>query len=164
MPTDPRIRLEIRTDERRPAGQAGIGNRRVMLSSSRGRSAADMLSRVHSRRSVGSNELVVEENSMIFANYVTYGDRAKILKLRPTHQKYLFGLRDRGLVVAAGSFPEDVGGLFLYETDTLESAEQLKAGDPYVLGGAIAHYKITPWEIHAVNPALLRLTHFAADS
>ncbi|WP_024519628.1 YciI family protein [Bradyrhizobium sp. Tv2a-2] len=100
---------------------------------------------------------------MIFVNYLKYGDRHKILELRPVHQKYLFDLRDRGLLVAAGSFAGDVGGLFLYETDTMQSAEALMANDPYILGGAIEHYSISPWEVHAVNPLLLRTTPKAAS-
>jgi len=95
---------------------------------------------------------------MIFANYLKYGDRAKVLELRPSHQKYLFGLIDQGKAVAAGSFPDDVGGLYLYETDTQESAEKLAREDPYVLGGAIRSYRILAWEVHGANPALLKVS------
>jgi uncharacterized protein YciI len=95
---------------------------------------------------------------MIYANYVQYGDRKKILELRPSHQKYLFGLIDQGRAVAAGSFPEDVGGLYLYETDTQQSAESMMTNDPYFLGGAIASYRIMAWEVHGANPNLLRVS------
>ena len=95
---------------------------------------------------------------MIYANYVKYGDRNKILELRPLHQKYLFGLIDRGLAVAAGSFPDDVGGLYLYETDTQQSAERMMTNDPYFVGDAIASYRITAWEVHGANPDLLRVS------
>jgi uncharacterized protein YciI len=95
---------------------------------------------------------------MIYANYLHYGDREKILRLRPAHQKYLFGLLEQGKLVAAGSFPEDVGGLYLYEADSSEAAEQLMANDPYVLGNAIASYRITAWEVHGANPDLLRVS------
>jgi uncharacterized protein len=87
---------------------------------------------------------------MIFANYLRYGERCRILKLRPVHQEYLLSLRDRGLLVAAGSFADDVGGLYLYQTDSLNAAGKLAAEDPYILGDAIEYYSITPWEVHAV--------------
>jgi uncharacterized protein YciI len=95
---------------------------------------------------------------MIYANYVQYADRTKVLELRPSHQKYLFGLIDEGRAVAAGSFPEDVGGLYLYETDTQQSAEDMMTNDPYFLGGAIGSYRITAWEVHGANPGLLRVS------
>jgi uncharacterized protein YciI len=95
---------------------------------------------------------------MIYANYVEYGERAKILALRPSHQRYMFDLLDRGCVIAAGSFPEDAGGLYLYEAETQADAEGLMSNDPYFLGGAIASYRITQWEIHGANASLLRVT------
>jgi uncharacterized protein YciI len=98
------------------------------------------------------------ELKMIFVNYLQYGERERILELRPAHQKYLFGLLEQGKLVAAGSFPEDVGGLYLYETDSQEAAELLMASDPYVQGNAIASFRITAWEVHGVNPDLLRIS------
>lgn len=95
---------------------------------------------------------------MIYANYVAYGERAKILALRPSHQRYMFDLLDRGCAIAAGSFPEDAGGLYLYEAETQNAAESLMSNDPYFLGGAIASYRIALWEIHGANPSLLRVT------
>jgi uncharacterized protein len=94
---------------------------------------------------------------MIFANYVRYGDEARILKIRPEHRKYMLALLDRGKVVAAGSFPSNSGGLYLYEVDSREAAEQLMTADPYFLGNAIAEYHIAEWEVHGANPALLQV-------
>jgi uncharacterized protein YciI len=93
---------------------------------------------------------------MIFANYVQYGDEARILKIRPEHRKYMVALLDEGKVVAAGSFPNNSGGLYLYEAESREAAEQLMTADPYFLGNAITEYHIAEWEVHGANPALLR--------
>jgi uncharacterized protein len=101
---------------------------------------------------------------VIFANYLEYGDRDKVLELRPSHQKYLFDLMDQGKVVAAGSFPDDVGGLYLYEADTEKSAEKLMLEDPYVLGGAIQSYRILAWEVHGAKPALLKVSNKASGA
>ncbi len=92
---------------------------------------------------------------MIYANYIEYGARQKILELRPSHREYMFGLIDQGKAVAAGSFPDDLGGLYLYQTDSQESAEKLMLDDPYYIGNAIKSYRITAWEVHGANPALL---------
>jgi uncharacterized protein len=94
---------------------------------------------------------------MIFANYVRYGDEARILKIRPEHRKYMFSLLEQGKVVAAGSFPYNAGGLYLYEVESREAAEQLMTGDPYFLGNAIAEYQITAWKVHGANPSLLQV-------
>jgi uncharacterized protein len=94
---------------------------------------------------------------MIFANYVRYGDEGRILKIRPEHRKYMFALLDQGKVVAAGSFPKNLGGLYLYEVESREAAEQLMIEDPYFLGDAIAEYQIAEWEVHGANPELLRV-------
>jgi uncharacterized protein len=94
---------------------------------------------------------------MIYANYLQYGERSKILILRPAHQKYLFELLDQGKLIAAGSFPDDVGGLYIYEAESQEAAENLMTDDPYFLGNAIAGFRIVAWEVHGANPALLRV-------
>lgn len=90
---------------------------------------------------------------MIFANYVKYGVEARIIELRPEHRKYMFGLLDQGMLVAAGSFPNNSGGLYIYDVESQSTAEGLMTDDPYFLGDAIAEYHITPWEIHGANPA-----------
>jgi uncharacterized protein YciI len=94
---------------------------------------------------------------MIFANYVRYGDEARILKLRPEHRKYMIGLLDQGKAVPAGSFPNNSGALYFYEVDSREAAEQLMTAGRYFLGNAIAEYHIAEREVHCANPSLLQL-------
>ena len=61
---------------------------------------------------------------MIFANYVRYGDEARILKLRPEHRKYMFGLLDHGKLVEEGLSSDGVrqGLLPLEEVPDLHHA------------------------------------------
>jgi len=36
--------------------------------------------------------------------------------------------------------------------------ESMMTNDPYFVGGAIASYRITAWEVHGANPTLLRVS------
>src|SRR4029077_15701990 len=90
-------------------------------------------------------------------NYVRYGDENGKLKILPGHRKDMFSLLDQGKVVAAGAFANNSGGLYLYEVEFREAAEQLMTADPYFLGNAIAEYHIAEWEVHGANPALLQV-------
>jgi uncharacterized protein YciI len=47
---------------------------------------------------------------------------------------------------------------YLYETNTQQLAESMMTNDPYFVGGAIASYRITAWEVHGANPSLLRVS------
>ena len=94
---------------------------------------------------------------MVFANYVKYGDTARVLELRPAHRTYMARLIDEGTVIAAGSFPGNSGGLYLYDVPSQAAAEKIMTDDPFFLGTAIAEYRITPWEIHGTSPALVAL-------
>ena len=86
-------------------------------------------------------------------------DRSRIVSVRPHHQEYLFGLIDAGKLIAAGSFiPDDDGGLFLYEADTLREAEGLVHDDPYIREGLITAWKLREYEVHGINRDLLRVT------
>ena len=67
---------------------------------------------------------------MIFASYVRYGEEARILKLQPEHRKYMFGLLNQGKVVAAGSFPNNSGGLYLYAIRTLSKLAHFQTKSP----------------------------------
>jgi uncharacterized protein YciI len=100
---------------------------------------------------------------MIYANYVEYGAREAILEFRPDHRRYMFGLLEQGKLVAAGSFPDDVGGLYLYEADSQESANQFMMDDPFYLGNAIKSYRILPWEVHGANTSLLTVAKMPSE-
>ena len=94
---------------------------------------------------------------MIYVSYATYHpDADKVQACRPTHQQYIFALLAKGHVVAAGSFPDGSGGLFVYEAESLEQARAFMENDPYIEAGAVTHYTVKEWEIHGAVPALLR--------
>jgi uncharacterized protein YciI len=96
---------------------------------------------------------------MIFMCIMDYGDKDAVARVRPKHQAYMHRLISEGRVVSAGAFvPDDDGGLFLYDAATLEAAQTLVSGDPYILAGVIRWHKLREYEIHGVNPALLRVT------
>jgi uncharacterized protein YciI len=96
---------------------------------------------------------------MIYVCIMDYGDKADIERVRPRHQAYQFKLIDEGTVIAAGSLlqPDD-GGLFLYETPSLEVAQRLVDNDPYIREGCIPRYRLRKYEIHGANASLLRAT------
>jgi len=96
---------------------------------------------------------------MKFVNHVTYcEDQERVSALRPDHRKYAGGLMTQGKLVTGGPFTDGSGALFIYEADTFEEAQDLFAHDPFVTGGAIAHFDIRPWKALGVNSSL-----FVAD-
>lgn len=96
---------------------------------------------------------------MIYMCLMDYADRDAIAAVRPEHRLYLQRLFEEGRVVAAGSFlPNDDGGLFLYEASSLEEAQQMVDDDPYLRAGVIRSHRLAEYEIHGINPALLRVS------
>jgi uncharacterized protein len=93
---------------------------------------------------------------MKIVNYVTYaGSQVKIAALRPAHREYMTQLLAEGRLVAAGPFTDGSGALFIYETESLATAEAIVAADPYQVGGAFTSYRLSPWEVLKANPGLL---------
>jgi uncharacterized protein YciI len=96
---------------------------------------------------------------MIFMCIMDYGDKDAVARVRPKHQAYMHRLIAEGKVISAGGFvSDDDGGLFLYDAPSLEAAQALVSDDPYILAGVIRGHKLREYEIHGVNPALLRVT------
>ena len=96
---------------------------------------------------------------MIFMCLMDYAEPATVAQVRPEHRQYMFSLIRADKVIVAGSFrPDDDGGLFLYEAQSLDEARRLVNDDPYVKRGAIRSYRLREYETHGVNAALLRVT------
>ncbi len=57
--------------------------------------------------------------------------------------------------MAGGPFTDGSGALFIYETESLATAEAIVAADPYQVGGAFASYQLSAWEIVKANPGLI---------
>lgn len=97
---------------------------------------------------------------MIFMCVMDYcEDKIRLASARPRHREYLQDLSRAGKLLSAGSFlPLDDGGLFLYEADSYEEAEQFVKEDPYVKESVVTTFKLREYEIHGVNVQLLRVT------
>lgn len=93
---------------------------------------------------------------MKIVNYATYIDATeKVVSLRPAHREYMARLRADGRLVVGGPFTDGSGALFVYETESLATAEEIVAADPYKVGGAFASYTLSPWEIIKADPSLI---------
>jgi uncharacterized protein YciI len=66
-------------------------------------------------------------------------------KARDDHVKFLEGLEQRGLVVAAGRQDPPDGGVIIFDVDSEAEARALIADDPYVQRG-LAEYQATGWK------------------
>jgi uncharacterized protein YciI len=66
-------------------------------------------------------------------------------KAREDHMRYLDGLEERGLVVAAGRQDPPNGGVILFAVDSDDKARALIADDPYVQR-RLARYQATGWK------------------
>lgn len=92
---------------------------------------------------------------MKFVNYVKYRQKRADL-VRPKHRQYTAKLMAEGKLIMAGPLGADQGGLFIYETPSLEAAQQLFDEDPFKTEGAVASYEISAWEMVDVNVRLLQ--------
>src|SRR5262249_16921047 len=99
------------------------------------------------------------ERAMKFAGVIEYtDDKAKIQEVRPAHRQYLSGLKANGQLVVAGPFPDDSGGLIVYEAASREEAEALVQGDPFFQNGVFVSYVLRPWNPVMANRDLLPAT------
>jgi hypothetical protein len=93
---------------------------------------------------------------MKFAAIIEYiQDKGKIAEVRPTHRQYLTGLKEKGLLVAAGPFTDDWGALIVYEAASKQEAEKLIQGDPFCTGGIFVRWQLRPWNPVFANKDLL---------
>lgn len=82
---------------------------------------------------------------MKVAAIIEYGNRDAIGEYRPAHREYLGKLREEGKLAASGPFTDDSGALIVYETDSVEDAEQLLLDDPFRKVGVFQEYQLRPW-------------------
>jgi uncharacterized protein len=93
---------------------------------------------------------------MKIVNYAAYiSSQDKVAALRPAHREYMAQLLAEGKLVAGGPFTDGSGALFIYETESLATAEAIVEADPYQVGGAFASYQLSAWEIVKANPDLI---------
>jgi uncharacterized protein YciI len=63
----------------------------------------------------------------------------------PGHAARLRDFRARGLVLMAGPLLEPFDGDAMAIFTSREAAEEFVAGDPFVLGGVVARWRLRPW-------------------
>ncbi len=61
------------------------------------------------------------------------------------HAQYLRDLKSQGKVFCAGPTDDFKEGLIIYQADSLEQAERLAEGDPYVKSSLFAEYHLQGW-------------------
>ncbi len=65
---------------------------------------------------------------------------------RPGHLEYLERLQQEGRLVCAGPLTDQTGSLVMIEAETLEEAERMANGDPYVTHGIFERVEIHPFK------------------
>ncbi|USG64337.1 YciI family protein [Brevibacillus ruminantium] len=64
----------------------------------------------------------------------------------PDHRSYLQELREGGSLVSAGGFPDQTGGAYVLQAETLEEAAAIVHQDPMYLEGQCL-YQIKEWNV-----------------
>ena len=101
-----------------------------------------------------------EPGPMKVVNYALYvPDRDKVDSSRAEHQAYADALREHDRLVMGGPLLDDDGRprgvLLVYDVVSKQQAETLAQGDPFVLQGAIADYRLAEWVVTDSNVELL---------
>ena len=83
----------------------------------------------------------------VFAVHYRYADDPDALaEHRPAHRQFLRELLDRGIVLAAGAYPEGpAGALLVFRADAEQDVARLLEADPYLAHGLIAGTEIREW-------------------
>ena len=72
-------------------------------------------------------------------------DKEKIKATFQEHRMYLRTFLENGKLRAAGPFADDAGTLWVLEVETVEEAEDIIKGDPFVSAGVFLSWKIRPF-------------------
>ena len=70
----------------------------------------------------------------------------------PAHRLYRQGFLDNGRLRAAGPFDDESGALWILEVETIEEAEKIVKGDPFVAAGVSVSWKLHPLSPVVVSP------------
>ncbi|GDY32103.1 YciI family protein [Gandjariella thermophila] len=81
-----------------------------------------------------------------FAVELCYGrDTAEQERVRPEHRAYLRQLAERGVVLASGPFPDENGGLVIYQVADEAELRAVLADDPFSKAGVIVRTTVRQW-------------------
>ena len=96
---------------------------------------------------------------MKFVNYAVYiTDAARVVAVRPAHREYIKTLLTIQKLAVAGPLNCNEAGIYVYEANSLEEAEELARNDPYKKEGIWASFKVSLWDVGAFNPNLFGST------
>ena len=83
-------------------------------------------------------------------NYIQ--DKQKIEVNWPAHRHYRQGFLEDGRLRAAGPFDDESGALWTLEVESIEEAEKIVEGDPFVMTGICLSWKLHPLGPVVVSP------------
>ncbi len=83
-----------------------------------------------------------------FAALLNMKDPEKNAKYRQEHVDFLLQKEKEGKIFARGRFTDNTGGLVVYVAPSLEDAERIAKGDPYVASGART-LELHEWDMKA---------------
>ncbi|MEV0088905.1 YciI family protein [Saccharopolyspora sp. NPDC050642] len=83
-----------------------------------------------------------------FVVELVYGeDEERRLEVRPAHREYCRGLAERGVLLAAGPFADNLGAQLIYEAADADELGGVLAADPYTEAGVIAKTTVREWNL-----------------
>lgn len=72
-------------------------------------------------------------------------DKERVKAVWPAHRIYLRSFLDTGKLLAAGPVGDESGALWVLDVETLEEADGIVRGDPFVAAGATTGWKVRPF-------------------
>ena len=90
----------------------------------------------------------------VFAVHYRYADDRpdEVTAHRPAHRAFLRELFDRGIVLAAGAYPQGpAGALLVFRADSAEQVAELLRTDPFRQQGLVTDCQIRQWGL-AMGP------------
>ena len=81
----------------------------------------------------------------------------KRLPFRAQHLEYARGAVQRGELLLGGALADPIdAAVLLFRAPSREAVEHFARGDPYVLNGLVARWRVRPWTTVVGEGALLR--------
>lgn len=89
----------------------------------------------------------------VFAVQYRYvDDSERVTRNRPAHRDFLRSLLERGIVLAAGAYPEGpAGALLVFRADSAEQVQTLLQDDPFRRLGLVQDCQVREWG-QAIGP------------
>ena len=93
------------------------------------------------------------------------GNKEQVKAIHQAHREYLRQFLENGQLCAAGPLADDTGALWVLKVDTVEEAEKIVKGDPFVAAGVMVSWRIRPlayWSAQAAKGGMrAALSHVA---